>query len=290
MSGGSRRGLHVAVIAGLSLLAMALAWSRAWICDDAFITLRYAENTAAGLGPVYNRGEFVEGYSNPSWMYLTSLAIGQGLDPVAFVQWLGILCLGALVPVTWLAGRRLLPGDTEFLPLAAIGVALHQHLHDFASCGLETLGFVLLVTLLFLVLARNEHPRQWALASVLTVLATTTRPDGVVVGATTGLLAVVASWRRRSIGPVTAFALPGFLLLLPFLAWRLLCYGELLPNTFYAKSANDPYAAQGWFYVRLFFDAYWVLWPALVALPLMLLLRARGGAMPVIATLALGYL
>ena len=290
MSQGSHRARNVAVIAGLTIYAMAMAWSRAWVCDDAFITLRYAENLANGLGPVYNAGEAVEGYSNPSWMLLSSWAMRCGFDPVAFVQWLGILCYGALVLVTWLVGRRLIPGDRAFLPLAAAAVALHQHLQDFASCGLETMGFVLLVALTALVLARAENARHWALASVLTVLATVTRPDGGVVGAAAGMLAVVAAIRTRRLGPVVGFAAPGFLLLLPFLAWRYAFYGEVLPNTFYAKSAHEPYAGQGWFYVRLFLNAYWVLWPAVVALPAMLFLRRRGGAMPVIATLALCYL
>jgi len=286
----AQRISEVVIVAGLSLLAMALAWSRSWVCDDAFITLRYAENLANGLGAVYNAGEHVEGYSNPSWMLLASLAIRVGLDPVAFVQWLGILCYGALVPVTWLVGRRLVPGDRAFLPLAALGVALHQHLQDFASCGLETLGFVLLVTLTAFVLLGADRPRKWAIVSVLTVLATLTRPDGVVLGGAVALLVIVYSARRRSLGPVLAFAAPGFLLLLPFLAWRFIYYGDVLPNTFYAKSAHDPYPGQGWFYVRLFLDAYYVLWPAAVALPVMLLLGRRVFAMPVIATLALCYL
>jgi hypothetical protein len=290
VTAGRQRVVAVVVVAGLSLWAMAMAATRAWVCDDAFITLRCAENLANGLGAVYNAGERVEGYSNPSWLVFAALAIRLGLDPVAFVQWLGILCLGALVPVTFLAGRRLIPGDAGFLPLAALGVALHTHLADFASCGLETLGFVLLVTLVFLVLARAERPGQWALASLLAVLAALTRPDGAVIGALAGLLALGAGLRARRLAPVLAFALPGLLLFVPFLLWRHAYYGDWLPNTFYAKSAHDPYAAQGWFYVRLFFDAYWVLWPAFVSLPAMLFLRRRGGAMPVLAVLTLGYL
>ena len=42
--------------------------------DDAFITFRYAANWAAGLGPVYNAGEHVEGYSNFLWLCVLSLA------------------------------------------------------------------------------------------------------------------------------------------------------------------------------------------------------------------------
>src|SRR3989442_4278247 len=38
--------------------------------DDAFINFRFAENLAAGLGPVFNAGERVEGYTTPAWVFL----------------------------------------------------------------------------------------------------------------------------------------------------------------------------------------------------------------------------
>ena len=240
---GSPRVVRVVTLAALSVLAMAWAWSRAWVCDDAFISFRYAENFAGGLGLVYNAGERVEGYSNPLWVWLCALAVRCGLDPVTFGQGLGIVCYGALVPATWWAGNRLAgrsergeagahDGDTgaRFLPLAAVGVALHQHLRDFSSCGLETLGFVLLVTLIVGVLARADGNRPFAVASLLCCLAAVTRPDGALVGALAGLLAVLASIRRRSLAPALAFGVPGFLLFVPFLGWRVLYYGELLPQ------------------------------------------------------------
>src|SRR2546422_6890197 len=38
--------------------------------DDAFINFRFAENLAGGLGPVFNAGERVEGYTTPAWVFL----------------------------------------------------------------------------------------------------------------------------------------------------------------------------------------------------------------------------
>ncbi|MCA8949280.1 MAG: hypothetical protein KDE27_07245 [Planctomycetes bacterium] len=287
----SPRAGRALAIAALAVGAMVWAWSRAWVCDDAFITWRYAENLGNGLGAVYNAGERVEGYSNPSWMLLAALAIRLGLDPVAFGQWLGIVCYGALVPATAWAAQRFRPDGAAaaFLPLAAVGVALHRHLCDFASCGLETLGFVLLVTLIAGVLARARSAGDFMTASVFTVLAAVTRPDGALVGALAGLVAVIASVRQRSLGPVVGFALPGFLLFLPFLAWRWLYYDDLLPNTFYAKSAYDPYGSRGWFYVRLYLSAYYVLWPALAAVLALPFVRGCGSVWR-LAVLVSGYL
>ena len=39
-----------------------------WLCDDAFISFRYARNLVNGDGLVFNRGERVEGYTNFLWI------------------------------------------------------------------------------------------------------------------------------------------------------------------------------------------------------------------------------
>lgn len=284
------RGPQRLLLAVLAVLAMALAASRWWICDDAFVSLRYAQNLVAGHGLVFNVGERVEGYSNFLWVLLAALAQWLGISPELAVQGAGVLCLGGLVFVTAWTGSRLLPGDRGCLPIAAAGVALHHHLQDFASCGLETLGFVLAVTALVGALARAERPRDFAAACLLAVTAALLRPDGALFGALGGLAAALAALRLRRWGPLFGYALPGLCLFVPFLLWRHAYYGDWLPNTFYAKSANEPYPGQGWFYVRIFLCGYWVLWPAAAALPALLFLRRRGGALPLVGAFALAYL
>src|SRR5688572_25768321 len=41
--------------------------------DDAMISMRYAYNLAHGLGPVWNAGERVEGFTNPLWVGIMAL-------------------------------------------------------------------------------------------------------------------------------------------------------------------------------------------------------------------------
>ncbi|MEM7180381.1 MAG: hypothetical protein AAF518_05685 [Spirochaetota bacterium] len=40
--------------------------------------------------------------------------------------------------------------------------------------------------------------------------------------------------------------------------WKLFYYGDLLPNTYYAKSAGHSFYSQGWNYSKLFFSSYYV--------------------------------
>jgi hypothetical protein len=273
----------------MAVVAMQRAYGQAWLCDDAFISLRYAENLVAGHGLVFNAGEYVEGYSNFLWVVLTACAIVLGMDPIAFVQGLGILCLGATVLVTHGIARRIWP-DAGSFPLAALLVAFHSHLLQFASCGLETLGFVLLVTCTAGWLVQPQRPRDYLMASFASVLAAITRPDGGLVGAVAGLRVLWLASRNRSLRPVLWFALPGVLLFIPFLFWRHAYYGDWLPNTFYAKSAHDPYPDQGLFYVTSFLNAYWIFWPAAVATLILPWAGRRAGALSWLSLLAMAYL
>ncbi len=56
----------------------------------------------------------------------------------------------------------------------------------------------------------------------------------------------------------------------PFAWWKLAYYGDLLPNTFYAKSAMIPWWDQGWAYAWLYFSKY----PPMIVGPVLVLLLA----------------
>jgi hypothetical protein len=90
-----------------------------------------------------------------------------------------------------------------------------------------------------------------------------------------GLL-VLATGRSRW-RAATSYAIAFGTILGPFLVWRLAYYGDLLPNTYYAKSAGVPWFEQGWHYIALYVEKYW---PLFVGLPLSLwaVLRARHAA------------
>ena len=49
-----------------------LVWRFDFVCDDAYITFRYARNFAEGRGLVYNPGERIEGYTNFAWTVMVA--------------------------------------------------------------------------------------------------------------------------------------------------------------------------------------------------------------------------
>ena len=62
------------------LFVVQAAWFHRFALDDAFISYRYARNLAAGIGPVMNAGERVEGVSNLPWTALLGLLGRIGHD------------------------------------------------------------------------------------------------------------------------------------------------------------------------------------------------------------------
>jgi len=260
----------------LALLCLAFALFRAvrlnWVNDDAFITFRYARNLVEGLGLVYNAGERVEGMTNLLWTLWCSVGLKLGVDVIRWAQGWGIVCYGlcvALLAWNHTQLRRSLGVVGIGAPVAAVVAALHLDWSVYATGGLETSAFTLLALLGFLGLALPGAPgmRRSVVAGLALGLATLTRPDAILFGAIGGSYLIATRqlrglpWLRQA----AAFAAALFALVLPVTLWRQGYYGDIYPNSYYAKSAYLSWYSQGWHYLRLFFIKYWIL---LSALPL----------------------
>ena len=71
----SVRLLHVSLFV-LFVLIYGFFCMRYWttIRDDTFIYYRYVNNVLAGNGPVFNPGEYTEGYTSPLWLIVLTIA------------------------------------------------------------------------------------------------------------------------------------------------------------------------------------------------------------------------
>jgi hypothetical protein len=242
-----------AVLLGAAAVAGA-AWAvgQASVVDDAFISFRYAHNLLDGHGLVYNPGERVEGFTNLLW----TLAVAGGSALTGVELPLVALVLGGLVYVGNVATcarlGRVVAGGPAHLPLAAALLAVQYTFTSFATTGLETGAAALAVQLALLGLLTGRP----GAAGLGFALATLLRPDQLlfyVAGA--GVLL----WRRADRSALAAYAAP-LLLLAGTEIWRLVYYGDWLPNTFYAKDGGGAYWSQGWVYAAEFHlgSHFWV--------------------------------
>ncbi len=271
-----RRTLVFVVLAATGLL---VAWLHRFVLDDAFISFTYARALVQGQGLTWF-GTRVEGYTNFLWVLWSALGIRLGIEPVAW-SWAGglasfVLMLYAAWRVSLLAFRSL-----AVAVLAVLLLIGNFTVVSYATGGLETM---LQAALLALAMAgayglhRDERPRFAGIAglSLLLGAAVLTRPDSILPGAIIAAAAGTALFRRRaSWRHWLLLLLPGALLVLPWLGWKLAYYGSLLPNSFHAKvGPRLPLLVNGLLYVLRFLHWY-LIWPFLVLGTVGLLARRR---------------
>lgn len=202
--------------------------------EDAHISFRYSEMFAAGHGLVFNPGERVEGYSNLLWvLVMTPFAlIGAPLHLAAKILSTG--CLLGLIAGAWQAGRNLesdTPWWVRWFP--AFAIAAHPLLHYHDDQGLETAAYAVMLGGALLALAME---RLW-LASTLAALAVITRPEGI--GFALALApAAAGTLDREGLRRAALYITPPLALFAAQLLFRLVYYGEWVPNTVIAKRSG----------------------------------------------------
>jgi hypothetical protein len=233
-----------------------------WLCDDAFISIRYAENLANGLGLVYNAGERVEGYTNLLWTLMLAAAARTGLSAVATAQYLGIVWYLALAASLAYRSWRRADSGRPFVPLAAGIVLVSEDFQIWATGGLETSLFAWLGVLALMLTREPPTRARSAIAGSLFALLVMTRPDGLLFAAAGAL----SFWlprdrlpRRERIRYAATLATPVLVLLAIGIPAKLSYYGEFLPTAFYSKSVLEPYVSQGLWYLGLYLWKNWFL-------------------------------
>lgn len=226
------RWVWVLLLATLVLTAHAWLY-RHFVVDDVFITFRYVQQWTHGHGLVYNQGERVEGYSNFLWIVLLAPFDLAGVDLLVAAKGLGLaLSLGTLaVCAAW---ARRLPGP----PVAPLVLAAAAHFAGWAVGGLETALFTgLLIAAAFWFVREEAMGDGWVSGPLFGLLALA-RPEGLLFAGLAVGWRAWALWRSRTLPQRRDWhrLLPLLLMVGAYFAWRLAYYGELLPNTVYAKS------------------------------------------------------
>jgi len=245
-----------------------------WICDEPFITFRYIKNFFDGNGLVYNVGERVEGYTHFLWLMLLVAGRAIGFDLVDTSIWLGIVSYTGILILLLAASYRNYKKSPRgiWLPLSAALFAVNYNTTVWASGGLETSLYAFLILLAFYLWFYSGFSEQRRLILTGTILAFVplTRPDGVLFTVTAvALLTIRGVKHKQSVSSLTwsifILLLPSIIVGLPYLAWKYYYYGNLLPNTYYAKSGDENYYGQGIFYIWLYLCVHFTSAVALAA-------------------------
>ena len=120
-SDGTARTHALLVIVGMVLTVVIQQGLWNWYIEDAAISFGYARNWANGEGLVpYPGGELVEGYSNPTWVFLLTLFELVGVNGFSSAKFMSGLFAALTVPFVYLIaveGRE----ERDAVPIIAVG-------------------------------------------------------------------------------------------------------------------------------------------------------------------------
>ncbi|HEX4353182.1 MAG TPA: hypothetical protein VHZ95_09715, partial [Polyangiales bacterium] len=201
--------------------------------DDAYITYRYGQNVARGLGPVFNPGEHVQGSTSPGHTLLAALvyAIAGLTRTPGIMAAIGCMAWTIESVAIYLLVRDALGTASAALIALAIGLGASGAA---AWVPLDT-HFAVALTSLALVAAQR---RRWSLAAISCGLAIWARPDAAIA-ALLVLLACIWDLRRRALGPIALCAA----IALPWPLFASVYYGSPIPQTALSKYHRVEFGA-----------------------------------------------
>nr|HPO10166.1 hypothetical protein [bacterium] len=224
------------------------------LVDDAYISMRYARNWADGMGPFFNPGERVEGYTNFLWTFFLYAGARIGVEPPQMAEMLGRVCLGLTVPMVFALGFCIARSWAVAF-FAMVLVLSDPGVWAWSLSGLETPLLTLLFTAVFaLRMQESERVLRELLLALLVSAAALTRPEGVAVFVyllvvemypspqpSPGGRGGIMNGHRQDAGATPSgsriLVLIGVFVAIcgSYLLWRRWTYGLWLPNSFYVK-------------------------------------------------------
>jgi hypothetical protein len=236
-------------LAGAAVYAVARAGGGRWLIDDAAITYAFARNLAEhGSLAAYPGGTPVEGYSNPLMFFLVAGLQAAGLfHPLHTHLRIELFELGVLTALVfreayWMAARSWGPALLGAVAFLALELSTPGCMVWYSS-GLETLQASLALAVLVRFVRRAGQGRLHVAADgALAGLAALVRPEApayLLAAFIAARLALGAAppeqrqARRRVLvrAAAVAIAVGG-----AYLTYRLIAFGFVLPNTYYAKT------------------------------------------------------
>jgi arabinofuranosyltransferase len=267
--------------ATLLLIAVGLLFG-AGLYDDGYIFLRYAENIAAGLGPVFNTGERVEGFSSPLWTLLLGMLALTPVNLEFAATLLGIVTgmgLFAALGLNLLAYRPDM--KWEWTALVA-GQAFFPAVVFYCFSGLDQILFAMLIGFILWSSSRDlESTRvSWLTASLL-ALAFASRNEGALLAIWVSVVFTNRSmhkrrgWLRNVVFPLACSAAA----MASLVSARFLYFGTVFPNTYYAKISPgiSNRLVNG---IAYLFDSLLVLFPLLSLIAILAVVAWRKGVFP----------
>ena len=202
-----------------------------WLMDDAFVYFRYVDNLVfLDYGLVYNKGEYVEGFSSPLWALYLSLLRSFELSFPFIIEATAVFSYIGFGFILVCINRHFSSPGVPVVNVPLIYLTFNYGIMTYFTSGLES-PFVHLIAAFYGLFLCFPNSRVLQIVIGLSPLI---RHELALPG----LLAFAAGWffakRPPWIMALTAVVSGGGLLIA-----RVIYYAEILPNTFYLKDESN---------------------------------------------------
>jgi hypothetical protein len=211
--------------------------------DDAMISMRYARNLADGYGLVWNpAGDRVEGYTNPLWVGF--MAIFHFLPIPSSKLSLLVQISGAIFLITNLIFVKKiaesLTNSTLVALLAVVLTAFYTPLNNWGLQGMEVSALLLITSISVWLAMKSTRTNTFSpLIYILLGVSTLIRIDMAVIYVVILVYMVIVLPDQRRKNLIWGLGLFAFFILGQTI-FRMVYYGEPLPNTYYLKVSGYP--------------------------------------------------
>jgi arabinofuranosyltransferase len=229
------------------LYCLFLSWSF-WFqnVDDAYISFRYGRNLMNGHGLVYNPGEYVEGYTNFLWTVITApFTKVKSIDISIFALSIGlvfsIINIFILAKITRQFSDLFPEKPAYLILLPVIFFALDDSIAFWAIGGMEFPMYTLFIlAAAYYYFKINDGPKNYVFMSIFLMLVTLTRPEGNMIFVITMFHFLlyrksINKWGKKFL----LISLYYGVFALFYYGFKYMYYGQIIPNTFYAKGVTD---------------------------------------------------
>jgi len=210
------------------ILVFIIILNRAWLSDDAYITLRTVDNFINGYGLTWNVNERVEVYTHPLWMLL--LSFFYFFTHEAYLTTI-FVSLGLVLFTLIYLQSKIKPLHRFILVFLTLG--LSNAFVDFATSGMENvLNYALFAIFFYQFFDKKEPKENYFKIVFLAGLIGMTRLDLLL---TILPLLIYVFFQQQNKWQAIRI---GFLAVSPLVAWEIFSYvyyGYMFPNTYYAK-------------------------------------------------------
>lgn len=222
----------VSLIISIVLFTVVLV-RNAWMSDDAYVTFRVVDNFLNGYGLTWNTSERVEAYTNPLWLFLTTIFYSITHE----MYYTGIfLSIGTSIVAVSLFAFKI--SRTLFVGLLGIAIFIFsQAFVDYTVSGLENPLTHVILALFFIFYVKAEKDlnfKKLLILSLITGLAGINRFDTLVMFLPALFYAYIKLPKIKGV----LYVFIGFLPLIIWKGFSTFYYGFPFSNTTYAKALS----------------------------------------------------